>query len=192
MQRMHNIRLAICIAALGAATLGFAGIPDPPMSHAVMFNALPNVNMSVCNVPDGSGHALTEARHIASTPGTWENATITLTLLDGASNPVFDYPYEDLWLENPPAIPDDPIDQYDVPGLVACPNGTVADANTDINGDGIWSTDTDVIVFSTWYPPDPSDPPSYGYHYGVDYYFDGVNDISDLVLFSAAQNVSCP
>ncbi len=237
MPRKTSLCLSICIAALGVATLGFAGIPDHDNSSCVMLNAPPATNLSICNVPDGSGYTMMEARQVTTIPGTWEDATITVTLLDNGSNPVNDYPYEDIWLENPPFVP--PGTVWDTPGLVACPGGAVADANTDpsgvttfsgpffagghaeysddgddgndgktyvmvgglplnngpllllhnspdINGDGMVNTATDVVIFSTWYSA------ASGYHYGVDFYFDEVNDISDLVLFSAAQNVTCP
>ncbi len=237
MQRIRTVRLSICIAVLGVATLGFAGVPEPDISLCVMANAPAGVNINVCNVPDGSGYPATQARQIATSPGSWEDATITVTLLDGGSNPVFGYPYEDIWLENPPAVP--PGSVWDVPGLVACPNGTVADADTDINGqttfsgpyhagghvdysadgddtndgetlvmvdglplgnsplrllfnspdidgDGQVNTATDVVIFSTRYPAGS------GYAFSVDFYFDQYNDISDVVLFSAAQNSSCP
>jgi hypothetical protein len=235
MLRKNIVGLLICIATMGVATLGYAGIPDLDTSSAVMLNTTAQVN--VYNTPDGSGYLMTEARAFNTTPGTWEDATITVTLLDSGSNPVFQYPFEDVWLENPPAVP--PVNPGDPAGLVACPNGTLADASTDINGvttfsgpfyaggfvdytadmntdndgftyvmvsgepltngplkllfnaadidgDGLWTSATDVILFSQRYPP------SAGYHYSVDFYFDEVNDISDLVLFSAARNVQCP
>jgi hypothetical protein len=231
MLRKNIVGLLICIAAMGVTTLGFAGIPDLDTSSCVMLNAPVGVNVNVHNVPDGSGYLMTEARQKTTTPGTWEDATITVTLLDSGSNPVFAYPFEDIWLENPTLGTE--------PGLLACPNGTIADASTDINGqttfsgpfyagghvtysndgnenndgktyvmvsgapltngpmqllfnsadingDGQVNTDYDVVVFSTRYPP------SFGYSYSVDYYFDEVNDISDLVLFSASLNVLCP
>lgn len=237
MLRKNIVGLLICIAAMGVTTLGFAGIPDLDTSSCDMLNVADGVNVNVYNVPDGSGYLMTEARQWTNASGVWDDATVTVTLLDSGSNPVFAYPFEDIWLENPPAVA--PGGPYDTPGLVACPNGTVADASTDINGqttfsgpfyagghvdysndgndandgktyvmingapltngpmnllfnsadingDGVWNSATDVVVFSTWYPAGA------GYYYGVDFYFDQVNDISDLVLFSAAQNVTCP
>lgn len=236
MLRKNIVGLLICIAAIGATTLGFAGIPDLDLSSCVMLNADPGMTLSVYNAPDGSGSVMTEARNQPGT-GTLESvqddATITVTLLDSGSNAVFAYPFEDLWLECPP-LPADLVS----PGLVACPNGATADASTDINGvttfsgpffaggygsytaddvdndgvtyvmvsglaltngplslvfnssdingDGVWDTITDVLLFSQRYPV------SGGYHYSVDYYFDELNAIGDLVLFSAARNVQCP
>jgi hypothetical protein len=228
----------ICIAALGVTSLGFAGIPDIDRCSAETLN-MTATQVNVFNTPDGSGYLMTEARAKNTTPGTWQDATITVTLLDGTGttgNPVFAYPFEDMWLENNPAVP--PVNIGDPAGLVACPNGTIADASTDINGqttfsgpfyaggyvdytadanddndgktyvmvsglpindplkilfnsadidgDGLWTSGTDVILFSQRYPA------SAGYSYSVDYYFDEVNDLSDLVLFSAARNVQCP
>jgi hypothetical protein len=235
MLRKNIVGLLICIAAIGATTLGFAGIPDLDLSSCAMLNATPGATLSVYNVPDGSGYSTLEARRYVGPAGTsaQDDATITVTLLDSGSNPVFAYPFEDMWIECPP-LPAD----LTSPGLLACPNGTTADASTDINGqttfsgpffaggygtysnngvaddgvtyvmisglpltngamplvfnssdingDGVWDTITDVLLFSQRYPV------SGGYHYSVDYYFDELNAIGDLVLFSAARNVTCP
>ncbi len=240
MLRKNIVGLLICIAAMGITTLGFAGIPDLDTSSCVMLNAPVGSNLNIHNTPDGSGYLMTEARQWTTVPGTWEDATITVTLLDSGSNPVFAYPFEDIWLENPPAVPvAQPNLACDPAGLVACPNGSIADASTDINGqttfsgpfyaggfvdytddgndtndgktyvmvsgapltngpllllfnsadingDGLWTVPIDVIVFSQRYPA------SAGYEYSVDYYFDEVNTVSDLILFSAASNVQCP
>jgi|SaaInl4_150m_RNA_FD_contig_41_1016458_length_1529_multi_7_in_0_out_0_1 hypothetical protein len=246
MLRKNIVGLLICIAALGITSLGFAGIPDVTRCSAEMLNMTAD-QVNVYNTPDGSGYLMTEARDKDTAPGSWEDATITVTLIDGTAapgNPVFAYPFEDLWLENnslTPYVIDDvfPFDPpTGAPGLIACPNGTVADASTDINGqttfsgpfyagghseytndgnddndtktyvmvssapiddplkllfnsadingDGVWNSDTDVFLFSLLYPA------GIGYHYDVDFYFDEVNDLSDLVLFSAARFVQCP
>jgi len=244
MLRKNIVGLLICIAAMGFTTLGFAGIPELSLCTAEMQAATPDSNINVYNAPDGSGYAMTEGRMLSTAAGTWEDATITVTLLDSGSNPVFSYPFEDIWLENPPATPPpDPNVNGDPTGLIACPNGNTADASTDLNGqttftgpflagghvdyslddndlndgrtyvmvsglpitgganggalqllfnssdidgDGQWTSAADVILFSAKYPS------AAGYNYNVDYYFDGINEISDLVLFSAAQNVTCP
>ncbi len=236
MLRKNIVGLLICIAAVGVASLSFAGIPDIDRCSAETL-ALTAAPVNVFNTPDGTGYLMTEARAFDTPAGTWQDATITVTLLDGTGatgNPVFAYPFEDIWLENNPAVP--PAVQGDPAGLVACTNGTLADASTDINGqttftgpfyagghvtydevldtgdqsyvmvsgqpiadaldilfnsadidgDGLWSSGVDVILFSQRYPA------SAGYSYSVDFYFDEVNDLSDLVLFSAARNVTCP
>ena len=243
MLRKNIVGLLICIAVMGVTSLGFAGIPELTRCTAEMLNMTAD-QVNVFNTPDGSGYLMTEARDKDTAPGTWEDATITVTLIDGtvAANPVFAYPFEDLWLENNYApgyaIPAPPAFPTGAPGLIACPNGTVADASTDINGqttfsgpfyagghswytedgddnndsqtsvmvsgaaiagslkllfnsadvngDGVWDSSTDVYLFSLLYPAVS------GYHYDVDFYFDEVNDLSDLVLFSAARFVQCP
>ncbi len=235
--RMKIICLSIGVFILNGIGVVFAdGVPDFQRSWAEMLSCTASP-VSVCNVPDGSGYPLTQARAFDTPPGSWQNATITVTLIDptGASgNPLHAYPLEDMWLENhppvPPTIPGAPA------GLVACPLGVLADADTDVNGqttftgpfhagghvtydsttdlgdltyvmvggealttslellfnspdidgDGVWSSGVDVILFSQRYPVGA------GYSYSVDFHFDEVNDLSDLVLFSAARNSSCP
>lgn len=238
MLRKNIVGLLICIAAIGVTSLGFAGIPDRDTSSCVMLNAPVGHNLNIHNTPDGTGYLMTEARQVTTAPGVWEDATITVTLLDSGSNPVFLYPFEDIWLENPPAVPPpDPNLTGVASGLAACPNGSISDASTDINGqttfsgpfyaggfvdytddgndtndgltyvmvsgvsltnaplmllfnssdingDGQWTSDIDVILFSQRYGG--------AYDYSVDFYFDEVNDVSDLILFSAARNVQCP
>jgi len=214
MLRKNIVGLLICIAALGITSLGFAGIPDLDRCSAVMLNHTGDVNVNVFNTPDGSGYLMTEARERGTIAGTWLDATVTVTLIDGtgaSGNPVFAYPFEDIWLENNPAVP--PPEIGDAAGLVACPNGSIADASTDINGqttfsgpfyaggfvdytddsnddndgkayvmisgapidqalhilfnsadidgDGLWTTGTDVLLFSQRYPVGG------GYNYSV-------------------------
>ncbi len=79
---------------------------------------------AVMVVPDGSGDPLTAA----STPsGQTVDASITLFLRDCFDVPIASMPQEDMWLES--------VDH----GLLACPGGTVADANTDANGIATWT-----------------------------------------------------
>ena len=77
-------------------------------------------------VPDGSGPPVTEAR----TPeGLVVDATIHLTLINncGTEDPVVGYPREDMWLESIGG------------GLAFCMGGSIADANTDQDGNTRWS-----------------------------------------------------
>jgi hypothetical protein len=80
--------------------------------------------VSVFTVPNGSGQPLD---NVYTFGGVATDATIFLTLLDGMGTPVTDYPLEDLWLETT---------YY---GLAICAEGTVADANTDENGETTFS-----------------------------------------------------
>ena len=226
--------ISVCLFAAGSVAYG-AHVGEL-IVYVEMLNYEGTAMVSVFNTPDGTGYPMTQARARDTAPGSWVDATITLTILDGESNPIYAYPYEDLWLVNTPAVA--PSALGDPAGLVACPNGALADASTDINGqttfsgpflagghvtysdngddsdddrtyvmisgevanqsvpllfnsadidgDGFWTSSVDVILFSQRYPV------SAGYSYSVDFFFDGANTLSDLVLFSAARNVQCP
>ena len=120
MLRRNILGLVICVAALGVSTLGVAGVPDLENSTATLPAGIPQV--SVYLSPDGSGNLMTLARAINTPAQDHVDATITVTLLDAGMNPVFAYPFEDMWLETT------------LGGLQACTNGTLANATTDING----------------------------------------------------------
>lgn len=215
MLRRNIVGLVICVAALGVSTLGVAGVPDLVNSNADLPAGLPQV--SVFLTPDGTGNLMTEARAINTPPLDVVNATITVTLLDAGMNPVFAYPFEDMWLETT------------LGGLAACTNGTLANANTDINGvstfvgpfyAGGYSNKvagelTQVIINGSplvnedlnvlFNSPDVfadgvvdlSDVSQFSGYYGgtnyaADYFYDGSVNLSDLVLFSSSVNVVCP
>jgi hypothetical protein len=77
-------------------------------------------------LPDGSGFPLTAAR----TPdGLVVDATIHLTLVDHCNGlvPVVNFPREDMWLDTVGG------------GLALCRGGSIADANTDQDGNARWS-----------------------------------------------------
>lgn len=97
--------------------------------------AQPDLTLSTCsrayvgpetavlfNLPDGGGSAFTEA----SIGGITVDATITLTVLNAAGDPVTNYPSEDLWLESVGG------------GMMVCPGGANADSNTDAFGQTSW------------------------------------------------------
>jgi hypothetical protein len=91
-------------------------VPSLDLSTAV--TAAPDT-VSLCILPDGSGDGPGEGylRGGARTP-----ASITVTLLDASGVPVADYPAEDLWL------------QGSLGSLVLCSGGSIADANTTLDG----------------------------------------------------------
>ncbi|MDO9693563.1 MAG: hypothetical protein Q7W56_02430 [Candidatus Latescibacteria bacterium] len=215
MLRRNIVGLVICVAALGVSTLGVAGIPDLVNSNADLPAGTPQV--SVFLTPDGTGNLMTEARAVNTPPLDVVNATITVTLLDAGMNPVFAYPFEDMWLETT------------LGGLVACTNGTLANANTDINGvstfvgpfyAGGYSNKlagelTQVIINGSplvnedlnvlFNSPDLfadgvvdlSDVSLFSASYGstdyrANYFYDNTVNLSDLVLFSSSVNVVCP
>ncbi len=215
MLRRNIVGLVICVAALGVSTLGMAGVPDLVNSNADLPAGTPQV--SVFLTPDGTGNLMTESRAITTPPLDVVNATITVTLLDAGMNPVFAYPFEDMWLETT------------LGGLAACTNGTLANANTDINGVSTFvgpfyaggysnkvageltqviingspliGEDLDVLfnspdVFADGVV-DLSDVSQFSGYYGgtsyaADYFYDGSVNLSDLVLFSSSVNVICP
>jgi hypothetical protein len=215
MLRRNIVGLVICVAALGVSTLGVAGVPDLVNSNADLPAGTPQV--SVFLTPDGTGNLMTESRAITTPPLDVVNATITVTLLDAGMNPVFAYPFEDMWLETT------------LGGLVACTNGTLANANTDINGVSTFvgpfyaggysnkvageltqviingsplvNEDLNVLFNSADIFPsgavDLSDVSVFsglygGTGYAADFFYDGIVNLSDLVLFSSAVNVVCP
>jgi hypothetical protein len=101
--------------------MAWAGVPDLATSTA---DTDAGAQASVFNLPNGAGAAMTEA---FLSGGTAADATITLTLIDTAGDPIFLYPFEDLWLQTTGG------------GLIACEGGTFADQATDANGQTTWS-----------------------------------------------------
>jgi hypothetical protein len=107
---------------LSVASLAWAGVPDLSASTAEIDAAAANASIYV--LPNGAGSAFTEA---FGSDGSSVDATITLTLVDTAGDPIFGYPFEDLWLET------------SADGLAFCEGGTAADVSTDINGQTTWT-----------------------------------------------------
>jgi hypothetical protein len=83
-----------------------------------------NETATLLVVPDGNGAPLTAARRPGGAP---VDATMRLTLLDACYDPIAHYPQEDLWLES--------VDQ----GLVLCAGGSIADHDTDLLGQTVWT-----------------------------------------------------
>jgi hypothetical protein len=69
--------------------------------------------------PAGTGPSLAQAHALG--PGLVD-ATIHLEITDTNGDPIFGYPYEDMWIEG------------QGPGFAFCIGGTVADADTDTDG----------------------------------------------------------
>jgi hypothetical protein len=103
------------------ASLAFANVPDLVLSDAAI--APGAVGASVFVLPNATGANFA----VASLPGGTVDATITVTLVDEFGDPIFLYPFEDMWLET------------SLGGLVFCPGGTVADASTDALGETTFS-----------------------------------------------------
>ncbi len=92
------------------------GVPDLDLSTAVSAATEP---VSVFTLPDAAGFGLD---HAFAYGGTVTDATITVTLVDATLQPVVNYPAEDIWLQTTSG------------GLQVCPGGSVADGDTDANG----------------------------------------------------------
>jgi hypothetical protein len=116
-----------CALIVGVASFATAGVPDLGLSTASTASG-PAQNPVMFNLPNGAGSAFTAAGIVGGTI----DATITVTLLDGGSVPVANYPSEDLWLET-----EDLSQEY---LWAACIGGTTADADTDVNGQTTWTT----------------------------------------------------
>jgi hypothetical protein len=114
--------LMVCLISLSFATLGFAGVPDHAASSAT---TLATGIVSVFTNVDGLGNPINGAKAAAASASV--DATITLTVIDTDGFEVFQYPFEDMWLET------------DAGGLVLCNGGSTADASTDINGQTTFS-----------------------------------------------------
>jgi hypothetical protein len=200
--------LLACSLVVSLATVAWAGIPDLDLSSADY--AATGTQVSVYSLPNAAGDPLNDVYVLG---GAKVDATITLTLVDSTPTPIFNYPFEDMWLES------------DTPAFVFCPGGTTADANTDANGQttfsgalfaGSWGAGavivingdaltqapldflfnspdmdgslvvnlTDVVLFAGVY---------YGaYEYAADFYWDGVINLSDIVLLAQGQGATCP
>jgi len=204
----------VCIACLGVAALSYAGQPSPTLSNAV--SAAGATQVSVFTLPDGNGKALTEAKSIA---GVVTDATIIVTLNDAAGNPIYLYPFEDMWLET------------SLGGLVPCNGGTISDFSTNIsgqtsfsaalyaggysdfdagekcrvivNGTALVGSDLDILFNSADINGDLvntlSDTVAFVdvytgavYDYKADFSYDGIINLSDLVLYAGGLNVACP
>jgi hypothetical protein len=116
----------VCLVTLGFVSLAFAGVPDLTLSTAS--SAAGAEVASIFTRPDGQGNAISNGAYAPSVGvSTPIDATISLNVVDEFGAPIFQYPFEDMWLETAAG------------GLVLCNGGSVADASTDINGDTTFS-----------------------------------------------------
>jgi hypothetical protein len=199
--------IALLVVLIATASAATTILPDPALSYWLHDLDQP---AGVCVCPEGDGDRLDEARRDGGTV----DATITLYLRDPANMPIYLFPPEDLWLE--------------VPGMVLCSGGTLADGPTDIDGvttfsgelrmGGIQTGDVEVIVIGAtvlngssthhrFTSPDLSEDLQVNltdvvmfaqywitgvYAAAIDYYYDGVVNLSDLAIFAGHVAHSCP
>ncbi len=142
MTRHFRISISVFLLCLLVTPVTYAqttGIGGPYGEYDMAYQGSETLTLFV--VPDGSGDTFDQA---TLPNGGTEDATITLLLLDGNYDPIASFPAEDMWLESRDA------------GLIPCPGGTTADANTDAAGTTTWAAPlhaggnsqaiTDVIV----------------------------------------------
>lgn len=217
MVRRKLVGLLLCSLVMVLADVAVAGIPDLDNCDAVSAAA---GQVSVYNLPSGTGRRLTEAR--ASTgPGNTSvvNATITLTVRDANNDPIFLYPGEDMWL------------QTTLNGLKVCAGGSVADFSTNAAGQTTFSNplqaggqsdkvagEQTVVMISgspmnadllniLWNSPDIngdlvvnlSDTVFYAgdatggvYKFRSDFLYDNQLNLSDTVLYAQGIGAVCP
>ncbi len=117
--------IIICILLTFSSALATTDVPDPCMSIATM-DGVTTETVSLFSVPNGTGVDLDEAQIFND--GTIIDATITLVVMNGYGVPIADFPAEDMWLDSS----DD--------GLAPCVVGTMADFDTDTNGQTSWTS----------------------------------------------------
>ena len=208
MVRRKLMGLLVGVLVLSFASASWAGIPDPTESYAT---TMAGSQVSVLNSPNGAGSPINACYGLGTGPTI--DATIELWVRDAFGDPIYLYPFSDMWLET------------EVKGMVLCPGGSVADQSTDINGYTTFSGSmfagccgsgmlvlingaalnqaalnmlvnspdmncdltvnlTDVILFAGAY---------YGaYDYCADFYWDGNLNLSDIVVLAQNQGAACP
>ena len=87
-------RFLLGALVLSLASFAVAGVPDLNASTATFDPSAEGASIYV--VPNGTGAAFTEAK---APGGATVDATITVTLIDTAGDPIFLYPFEDLYLQ---------------------------------------------------------------------------------------------
>lgn len=201
----------IVLVLIAVPGFALAGVPD--LNHSYAECAYDGPGMAhIVVLPDGSGDAFDEA---LDPEGNTVDATLTLTVLDGAYDPIVYFPFEDMWLEA--------LDG----GMVSCPGGTCADFSTDMNGMTEWVnplkaggySEAGLVIMISGSPI--MDPPvlpisvnspditgdgevtladlaefatNYfqGYHFRSDFHRDGMLNLSDLAWMAMGMGAICP
>ena len=220
MVRRKNLGFLVCALVLVIASTTWAGIPDPTESYATNRNF--PVECSILVVPDGSGTPINSCYWdpAVGPAGPHCDATIDLWVLDAFGDPIYLYPFSDMWLESDTHV----WYNGDVTSMVHCVGGTVADQSTDLQGHTLFSgalfagccgEDIKVLV-NGWVvqilPDKRVNSPDmscdlvvnltdvilfatsyYGvYEYCADFYWDLTLNLSDIVVMAQAQGAACP
>ncbi len=124
---MRSLKLVLLVIGacllIGLPTRADVVLPVPDPNLCMVWTEAPGPDMlSIVNLPNGEGRRFDEARQTTGVV----NGTIFIKVMDALSQPWPFFPHEDLWLE------------FDDPHMTLCPEGSLADRNTDINGDSWW------------------------------------------------------
>jgi hypothetical protein len=201
----------VACALVVAASAAWAGIPDPDQSYAT---SMAGPQVSVLVSPGGTGSPLNACYGFGIGPIV--NATIELWVRDAFGSPIYLYPFSDMWLETTTALKAGMV--ICTGGSVADQSTNIAGYTTfsgalfagccgqfmivkingvalnqpgfnylvnspDMNCDLVVNL-TDVVLFAGAY---------YGaYDYCADFYWDGVLNLSDIVVLAQNQGSVCP
>lgn len=123
LRRVLFLLVLIAAVAAGPASGGPDALPDMALSYAWREYAGPEILTLMIN-PYGEGPYFNQA----SLPdGTLADGTIHLVLLDPTGNPIYGYPREDIWLDDPTST------------LIGCGIfELIADSDTDRDGRTVW------------------------------------------------------
>ena len=205
---MKTLSVVLTVLLCGAA-LSHADIPIPSLSswsHGLTAPA------GLCVCPAGDGDPLSAMQNgIATVDG-----TITVNVINILGEPVTNYPQEDLWLEafgmpscgNGGLDADAPTDAMGVTTFSGAPamGGVMSDVlmvmiagtpcenpgfnenlihftSPDLDGNGQVDL-SDVVEFVDRLETNPSDP-------AIDFFFDGQQTLSDIVVFAQHLNHTC-
>jgi hypothetical protein len=210
MVRRKLMGLLACALVLAVST-AWAGIPDPAMSYAT---TEAGSQVSIMVSPGGTGTPINSCYGFGVGPTV--DATIEVWVLDAFGSPVYLYPYSDIWLETDIALKagmvlcpggsvadqSTDINGYTTftqamfagccgSGMKVLINGTALSQppfnmlvnSPDANCDKVVNL-TDVVLFAGAY---------YGaYDYCADFYWDGILNLSDIVVLAQNMGQTCP
>lgn len=116
--------LFVCTLILGVASFATAGVPDLGNSEADFTSFDGSAALSLFNLPNGDGSDFTGCQ---LADGSYADGSITIVVRDGNNDIIAGFPAEDIWLAS--------VDG----GMVPCVGGSIADADTDADGETEWS-----------------------------------------------------
>lgn len=208
MVRRKLMGLLVGSLVLGMVSLSWAGVPDVDMC---VMSTTAGSQVSVMSTPQGLGMPLSACMAF---PGVQDvDATVMLTVNDEFGDPIFAYPYSDMWIES------------SAKALAVCAGGSTADRDTDILGQTVFSDELFAggvgsgLIIKINGQALPQAPLNYlfnspdisgdkvvnltdftlfvdayfgGYIYGADLFWDGNINLSDLVFFADAYLQDCP